>query len=81
MMPALVLIRIPERRWLPPVPIPVFLLWPFVPVCVGLAGLLGRGRPAEAETVRAVVEVFWNMRGLTIDVDTADDEHVHIRFV
>ncbi len=81
MMPALALVGIPGPRWLPPLPIPLFLLWPFVLVCLGLARLLDRQRPAEAATLRMAMQVFRELRGLTVDVDTTDHKQVRIRFV
>ena len=80
-MAALALIRIARLRWLPPIPVLLFVLWPFVPVCLGLAWFLDRARAADAATLRTAVQVFRNTRGLTVDVDTADHKHVHIRFV
>ncbi len=81
MMPALGLIGIPGPRWLPPIPIPLFLLWPFVLVCLGIARLLDRARPAEAAKLRTATQVFRELRGLTIDVDTANHKQVRIWFV
>jgi hypothetical protein len=81
MMPALGLIAIPGPRWLPPIPLPLFLLWPFVPLCLGTARLLDGGRPADAARLRIAAHVFLELRGLSIDVDTADGMHVRIRFV
>ena len=81
MMPALGLIGIPGPRWLPPIPIPLFLLWPFVLVFLGIARLLDRDRPAEAATLRTAMQAFRELRGLTIDVDTADHKQVRIWFV
>ena len=81
-MPTLALVGIPRLpRWLPPLPLPLFLLWPFVPICLGLARLLDKDRPDEAAKIRAAMQVFRELRGLTIDVDTADHEQVRIRFV
>ncbi len=81
MMPALALIGIPGPRWLPPVPIPLFLLWPFVLLCQGIARLLDRDRPAQAAKLRTAMQAFRELRGLTIDVDTADHKQVRIRIV
>ncbi len=81
MMPILGLIAIPGPRWLPPLPIPLFLLWPFVLFSLGIARLLDRDRPAEAAKLRTALQVFRELRGLTIDVDTADRKQVRIRFV
>ncbi len=81
MMPALGLIGIPGLRWLLPIPIPLFLLWPFVLVFLGIARLLDRDRPAEAAMLRTTMQAFRELRGLTIDVDTADHKQVRIWFV
>ncbi len=79
MMPALALIGIPGPRWL--LPIPLFLLWPFVLVCQGIARLLGRDRPAEAAKLQTALQAFRGLRGLTIDVDTANHKQVRIWIV
>ncbi len=81
MMPALGLIGIPGPRWLPPVPIPLFLLWPFVLVCQGIARLLDRNRPAAAAKLRTAMQAFRELRGLTIDLETTNHKQVSIRFV
>jgi hypothetical protein len=81
MMPTLALIGIPGPRWLPPFPLPLFLLWPLVLVGLGIARLLDRGRSSRAAKVRAALEVFCELRGLAIDVDTADNKQVRIRFI
>ncbi len=81
MMPALALIGIPGPRWLPPLPIPLFLLWPLVLVCLGIAKLLDRVRSAEATKLRTAMQVFRELRGLTINVDAADHKQVRIWFV
>jgi hypothetical protein len=81
MMPALALVAIPGPRWLPPLPLPLFLLWPLVLICLGLARLLDHDRPGEAAKLRTAMQVFRELRGLTIDVDTSDRRQVRIRFV
>ena len=81
MMPAVGLIGISRTRWLPPLPVPLFLLWPLVPLCLGLARLMDRSRPVEAAKLRAAIYIFCELRGLRIDVDTADERHVRIRFI
>lgn len=80
MMPALALIGVPGPRWLPPLPLPLFPLWPFVLICLGLARLLERDRPAEAETLRTAMQVFRELRGLTIEVDVADHKPLRVWF-
>jgi hypothetical protein len=62
-------------------PVPLFLLWPLVLVCSGIAALLGRRRPADAAKLRFAVQMFRQLRGLAIAVDTADHKRVRIRFV
>jgi hypothetical protein len=81
MMPVLALIAFGEPRWLPPLPLPLFLLWPFAFVCLGIARLLDRDRPAEAAKLRVAMQVFRELRGLTIDVDTTGHKQVRVRFV
>jgi len=81
MMPTLALIGIPGPRWLPPAPVPVFLLWPLVPVCLAIAGLMRPGQPEKAETLRTAALMFCHLRGLVIDVESADDKPVKIRLV
>jgi hypothetical protein len=81
MMPGLALVRVSRRRWLPPIPIPLFLLWPLVLACLGIARVLDRDRPAEAAKLRTAMLVFRELRGLTIDVDVADHKQVRIWFV
>lgn len=81
MMPALGLIKIPRAQWLPPLPVPLVLLWPLVPLCLGIARLLDHSRPVEAMQLRAAMQILGELRGLTIDVDTADHKRVRIWFV
>jgi hypothetical protein len=81
MMPALALVGIPGPRWLPPLPIPLLLLWPLVVICLGVVRLLRRKRPDAAAKLRAAMLVFRALRGLTIDVTAADRRPVRIRFV
>ena len=81
MMPALALVGIPQARWLPPMPIPLLLLWPFAFACLGIARLLERDRPKQAEQLRTAMQVFAELRGLAVDVDTADDKHVRVWFI
>jgi hypothetical protein len=80
-MPSFVLIGIPRPRWLPPIPLPLFLLWPFVVVCLSIARLLDKDRPTEAAKLRTAMHVFRELRGLNIDVDAADNKRVRIRFL
>ncbi len=81
MMPVLALVGLPGPRWLPPVPLPVFLLWPLVLFCLGVAKLMDRPRPAEAAKLRTFMRVFCELRGLSIDVETAHRRPVRLWFV
>ena len=81
MMPTIALVGIPGPRWLPPIPVPLFLLWPLVLVCLALARLLDRDRPADAAKLRIAMQAFRELRGLTIDVDAVNHKKVWIRFI
>ena len=81
MMPVLALVGIPGPRWLPPIPVPLFPLWPLVLVGLGTARLLDNDRPAEAAKLRTAMQVFRGLRGLSIDVDTTDRKPVRVWFV
>lgn len=81
MMPALALIGIPGPRWLPPLPLPLFLLWPLVLIGQGITRLFERSQSSRAAKLRNALEVFGELRGLAIAVDTADHKQVRIRFI
>jgi hypothetical protein len=81
MMPSFVLVDLPRSRWLPPLPVPLFLLWPSVWFCRGVARMLDREKPAEAHTLRAAMDVFRELRGLTLDVDSAGHQPVRVWFI
>jgi len=81
MMPALALIGIPGPRWLPPIPVPLLLAWPLIWLCLGLARLLDRDRPDQAAKLRTAMLVFRELRGFSIDVDTADHKQLRVWFV
>jgi hypothetical protein len=88
MMPALALVAIgPRRRWLLPLPLPLFLLWPFVVLAIGgvrLADALRRrpgsttGRHAGA---RAALHALCQLRGLRLDVCSSDDIRLLVWFL
>ena len=77
-MPTFLLIGIPRPRWLPPLPLPLFLLWP-----VALGGhafhraLRGRD-PDRAARARVAVEAFEQLRGLSIDIETGGQRALRI---
>ena len=80
-MPAFALVEIAESRRIPPLPLPLILFWPAVPVGFGLARLLRRSRPHAAEKLHLAARLCCELRGLDVDVDTADHKRVRIRFV
>ena len=80
MMPAVALVGIPGPRWVPPLPLPLFLLWPALPLGLGFAKFIAWRRPTQAEKIRIGLQVFRELRGLSIDVKTADNERVRIWF-
>lgn len=81
MMPAIGFVRIRGRRRLPPLPLPLILLWPLVPLGSGVAWLLGPSRPAEAAKLRLALRMFRELRGLAIDIDSAEHDRVRVRFI
>jgi hypothetical protein len=81
MMPSIGLIAVSGPRWLPPFPVPLFLLWPLVPLCFGIARLMNASRPDDAARLRIAMHAFCQLRGLIVDVETADNKSVRIRLV
>ena len=81
MMPSFAVVHVSESRRVPPLPLPLFLLWPLVPVSLGVAELMKRARPDQAAKLRIAALVCCELRGLSIDVDTSDHKRVRIRFV
>jgi len=80
-MPALALIGIPGPRWMPPIPLPLFLLWPIVPVLMGAAMLMKRRRPIAAQKLWFATRMFCELRGLRIDTNAGDHRSLRIRLV
>jgi len=81
MMPFLALIGIPGPRWLPPLPLPLFLLWPVVLIGLGIAKLLDRGKTDGPGKFLLATRLFCELRGLAIDVDKVNQKPVRIRFI
>lgn len=81
MMPSLALVGLSRPRRLPPLPVPLFLLWPLVLFCLAIARLLQRDRPMHAARLRAAMQVFRELRGLSVDLDIAEHRQLRIRFV
>lgn len=80
-MPAFALIGIPGPRWLPPFPLPLFLLWPLVPVSFAMAVLMKRTRPDDAKRLWFATRMFCELRGLSIHTNTGDHRTLRIRLV
>lgn len=79
-MPKMALVGFPHLDWLPPLPIPLFPFWPLAWLVSGVARLIERERPAHAETLRAAIDVFRELRGLTIDVQRKDERSIRVWF-
>ena len=86
MLPTLGLVRIGNRRWTVPLPLPVFLVWPFVLLALGgvalSRGLIGHreghiSRLAIAQT--GLLALFY-LSGLTVDVHAKDGTRVLVWF-
>ena len=80
-MPSFALVAVADSRRVPPAPLPLFPLWPLIHVGLGVAWLMRRNRPDQAAKLRLATLVCCQLRGLSIDVDTADHKRVRIRFI
>ena len=80
-MPALLLIELPGPRWLPALPVPLFLLWPLLLIVRGAARIRERNHPVDAAMVRGFLQMLRDLRGLEIDVNTPGRRPVRIRLV
>jgi len=87
MPPAIALIAIgPASRWTPGLPIPLFLLWPFLALGLGSIRAAqwvrrGLGFGGCLERVRAALELVCLLRGLKVDVRSAEAGRVLIWFL
>jgi hypothetical protein len=81
MMPSIALVQAPKARRLPPFPVLLVPLWPLVWFCLGVARLLDRDRPEDAAKLRAAMNVFRELNGLSIDVESKHDTSISIRFI
>ncbi len=86
MIPTLLLVTIGSRNRVP-IPVLLFLLWPFVLLAALIAGATRIVIPAE-RWQRSVFAYFWlgvclfcSMHGLTVDVKTKNDTTVFIKIV
>jgi hypothetical protein len=72
MIPTFALIKIPGPRWLPPIPLFLFLLWPVVALFLGLAVLMKRSQPETAKKLWIGTRMFCDLRGLSIHTNTGN---------
>lgn len=84
MPPALLLLRIGRIRWLI-VPLPIFLLWPFLLLAwmvLGLAWLVGprERRPGFVSAGLTALRGFSELRGTRMDVRRTDASF-YLRFI
>lgn len=80
MIPTFALISLPDKRRLPELPLPLFLLWPLVPLSFALAWLMRRHAPQKAEALRVATHMCCQLQGLTVDIESSDKERVLVRF-
>ena len=86
MLPTLGLVRIGNRRWTVPLPLPVFLVWPFVLLALGgvsiSRGLIGRreGDVSKLAIAQTGLLAFFYLSGLTVDVHAKDGTRVLVWF-
>jgi len=87
MPPSVVLIAMgPVDGWMPALPIPLFPLWPLLPLGIGALAVVrwarrSLGYPAAAARARAVLEALCRLRGLKVDVRSRESRRVLIWFV
>ena len=81
MIPTFALIKIPGPRWLPPIPLLLFLLWPLVAIFFGAALALKPSQPRIAERLWLSARLFCGMRGLSIYTNHGDHRSLSVRVV
>ena len=88
MIPALALVRVRRRaRWWPTLPLPLFLLWPLLPIVILIAGIVGGSQHGAHRLRRAgvamktAVEVMAAVRGLGVAVSSAEGQGFRIHIV
>ena len=82
MIPIVGLIRVGKARW---VPLPVFLVWPFVPVALGAVAVTERlvsspSTLSKLTMVRGGLLALCQLSGLKIDVRSTDGSRVFVWF-
>lgn len=80
MIPALLMMSFGRHRrfWLP---LPFFLAWPFWLMGWLIWSITTLFNRAAASKIAVVQMMLWNLRGLTVDVDTEDGNQIYIRFI
>jgi hypothetical protein len=84
MIPAIGLVQIGRKRWVP-LPLPLFLLWPLLLVgwllLEGVRLLVPRGSAAalSLEAARLGFLTLFHLSGLRVDVQSADGAKVRFR--
>ncbi len=82
MIPAIGLVLIGKARWTVPLPLPVFLFWPFILVALGGVTLVerlvdeGDARHSMLTMARCGLCAFCQLSGLRIDVRSPDGTRV-----
>ena len=86
MMPSLLVLRVGSERGVP-VPLPLFLLWPFAVLLALICGppallLPARTKPGAAcRQGMHLLAVLWHLRGLKVDVSSKRAERVYLSFI
>ena len=86
MIPALAIIGFGRKRMIP-LPVPFFLLWPFILLALAVVGVASRltrrqhaARSGLAVAKTALVAMF-HLSGLRIDVRSREHDNVYFRFI
>lgn len=86
MLPTIGLVQIGTRRWAVPLPLPLFLAWPFVLLAFGAVSLSrGLVGPREHAVSRLAIAhagllALFYLSGLTVDVHAKDGMRVLVWF-
>ena len=85
MIPTVGLLTLGTTRWWVPVPLPVFLVWPFVLVVLGTLAVgkqLARGKTAlRITTAYIALRTFCQLSGLDVSLQTVDDFRMRLRLL
>ena len=85
MLPAIGLVRIDKARWTVPLPLPIFLAWPFVLVALSGVAVAERLAPTRSTHSKLTIArdglvVLCHLSGLKIDLRSTDGSRVFIWF-